>query len=91
MDRWRQSLPARTQGLFSSFLNVKIDGELQRFSGDGRFDAECAQLPAVAIDNDIAGAVLAAQDWVVGLFNPGAADDIAGFIEGIPRIVEHVL
>jgi hypothetical protein len=50
-----------------------------------------AELFAVAVDDDVAAAVFAAEERVVGLLDAGAADDVAGRVEGVAWVVEHLL
>ncbi len=46
----------------------------------------------MAVDNDVAAAVGAAEESVVGGFDAGAADDVAGRVEGVAVVVgEHLL
>ena len=54
-------------GLFGGHLDVEVDGELEVLAGDGELLAELADLFAVAVDDDVAGAVGAAEEGVVGL------------------------
>ncbi len=83
-------LPSRA--FFGGHLDVEVDGELQVFAGDGEFLAEVAQFPAVAVDDDVAAAVDAAEECVVGCLDAGTADDIAGRVEGVTIVVgEHLL
>jgi hypothetical protein len=80
---------AVAQSVFGGALDVEIDSEaeaLSRFSGLG---AEAANLAAMAIHDDVFGAVLAAQDAIVRGFNSGTADDVAGLIHGVTRVVQH--
>ena len=46
---------------------------------------------AVAVDDDVLGAIVAAQNAVVGRFDAGSAHDVAGFIKGVAGVVEHLL
>ena len=71
------------EGLFGGHLDVEVDGELQVFAGDGEFLAEVSELFAVAVDDDVAAAVGAAEKSVVGGFDAGSADDVAGRVEGV--------
>ena len=50
-----------------------------------------ADLFAVGVDDDVAGAVVAAEEGVVGLLDAGFADDVAGIVEGVLGLVEVVL
>ena len=51
-----------------------------------------AELLAVAVDDDVAAAVRAAEERVVGRLDAGVADDIAGRVEGVAVVVgEHLL
>ena len=80
------------EGLFGGHLDVEVDGEAEVFAGDGEFLAEVAELFAVAVDDDVAAAVGAAEERVVGGLDAGAADDVAGRVEGVAVIVgEHLL
>ena len=51
---------------------------------------QIADLAAVAVDDHVAGAVLAAQQLVVGLLDACLAHHVAGLIGGIARVVQHV-
>ena len=78
--------------LLGGELEVEIDGELQVLSGDGKRLAAQAHLRAVGVHVVVARTVLAAQDRVVGGLDAGLADDIAGIVGRVARIVfEHVL
>src|SRR5882724_1064100 len=80
------------ENFFGGHLDVEIDGELEVFAGGGEFLAEVAEFFAVAIDDDVATAVYAAEKGVVGGLDAGAADDVAGRVEGVAVIVgEHLL
>ncbi len=79
------------EGFFGGHLDVEVDGEAEVFAGDGEGLAEVAELFAVAVDDDVAGAVCAAEEGVVGLLDAGAADDVAGLVEGVAGVVEHLL
>ena len=79
------------EGLLGGFLDVEVDGEAEVFAGDGVLFANHAELFAVRVDEDVAGAVGAAEERVVGLLDAGAADDVAGLVEGVAGVVEHLL
>ena len=80
------------EGLFGGHLDVEVDGETKVFAGDGEFLAEVAEFFAVAVDDDVAAAVGAAEDGVVGRLDAGSADDVAGRVEGVAVVVgEHLL
>ena len=73
-------------------LHVEINGEAEVLAGDGEFLAEMANLLAVGVDDNVAGAIGAAQERIVGLLNAGAAYDIAGGVGGVAGVVlEHLL
>ena len=76
-------------GLFGGHLDVEVDGEFEVFAGDGEGLAEVAELFAVRVDDDVAGAVGAAEESVVGLLDAGSSDDVAGVVEGVAGVVEH--
>ena len=79
-------------GLFGGHLDVQVDGELEVLAGDGEGLAELAELFAVAVDDDIAAAIHAAKESVVGGFDAGSADDVAGRVEGVLVVVgKHLL
>jgi hypothetical protein len=80
---------AIAESIFRSALNVEVDGETEALARLGRFGAEAADFAAVAVDDDIFGSIFAAENAVVGGFNAGATDDVAGLIHGIARVVEH--
>ena len=71
-------------------LNVDVDGQLQVLARSGVLRAQVAYLAAVAVHNNVARAVLAAQQCVVGLFDPGLAHHVAGHVVSVPRIVQIV-
>jgi hypothetical protein len=80
------------EGLFGRLLDVEVDGELEILSGLGEFLAEVSDLLAVRVDDYVARAVHAAQERVVGGFDAGAADDVAGRVGGVAVVVgEHLL
>ena len=81
---------AVAQGIFRSALDIEIDGEADALAGLGRLGAETADFAAMAVDDDVFRAVFSAEDAVVGSFNAGAADNVAGLIHGIARVVEHL-
>ncbi len=79
-------------GLFGGHLDVEVDGELEVLAWDGEFLAEVAEFFAVAVDDDVATAVGAAKECVVGRLDAGTADDVAGRVEGVAVVVgEHLL
>jgi hypothetical protein len=80
---------AIAQSIFSGALDVEVDGETEALARLGGLGTETAYLAAMAVDDDIFGTVFAAQDAVIGGFNAGAANDVAGLIHGIARVVEH--
>ena len=45
----------------------------------------------MAVNNHVAGAVLASQQLIVGLLDTGLADHIAGRVGRVARVVEHLL
>jgi hypothetical protein len=46
----------------------------------------------VAVDDDVAAAIHAAKEGIVGGFNAGAADDVAGRVESVAVVIgEHLL
>ena len=53
--------------LLGRHLDVEVDGELEVLSRHGERLAELADLLAVRVDDDVAAAVDAAQECVVGL------------------------
>ncbi len=78
--------------LLGGHLEVEVDGEPEVLAGDGERLALLADLLAVRVDDDVAGAVGTAQERVVGGLDAGLADDIAGRVAGIAVIVgEHLL
>jgi hypothetical protein len=80
------------EGLLGGHLEVEIDGELEVFAGGSEFLTEVAQLFAVTVDDDVAATVDSTEEGVVGGFDAGAADDIAGRVEGVAVVVgEHLL
>ncbi len=81
---------AIAQGIFGGALDVEVDGEFETLAGFGGLGAEAADFAAMAVDDDVFRAVFAAQDAIVGGFDAGAADDIAGLIVGVARVVEHL-
>ena len=81
---------AVAQSVFGGALDVEIDGEAEALSGFGGLSAKAADLAAMAVDDDIFRTVFAAQDAVVRGFDSGSADDVAGLIHGVARVVEHL-
>ena len=79
------------EGLFCRHLNVEVNGELQILAGNSEFLAEVAKLLAVAVDDDVAAAVFAAEQRIVGLLDAGATYDVARRVKGVAGIVEHLL
>jgi hypothetical protein len=80
------------EGFLGGHLEVEVDGELEVFAGGGEFLSEVAEFFAVAIDDNVTAAIGAAEEGVVGGLDAGAADDIAGRIEGVALIGgEHLL
>ena len=65
-----------------------VSEALARLRGLG---ADLADFAAMAVDDNVLGAVFAAQNAVVRSFDTGTADDVAGFIHGVAGVVEHVL
>ena len=82
---------AVAESQFGGALQIVVDGQLQVLARDGVLDAEIADFAAVAVDDDIARSVLAAQQLVVGLFHARLADHVAGFVVGKARVVEVFL
>ena len=82
---------AVAKSIFSSALDIEIDGETEALSGFSGLGAEAANLAAVAVDDDVFRSVFAAQDAIVGGFYAGAADNVAWLIHGVARVVEHFL
>jgi hypothetical protein len=81
---------AVAQSIFSGALDVEVDGETEALARLGWFGAEVADFATMAVDDDIFRAVFATEDAVVGGFDAGAADDVAGLIHGVARVVEHL-
>ncbi len=78
------------EGLLGGELDVEVDGEPEVLAGGGELLAEVADLLAVGVDDDVAGAVLAAEEGVVGGLDAGLADDVAGIVDGVALVVfEH--
>ena len=62
-------------------LQIEVDGEPQVLARLGKLLSKLADFLAVAVDDDIARAVHAAQQGVVGLFHAGFSDYVAGLVE----------
>ncbi len=77
-------------GFFGGHLDVEVDGELEVFAGSGQLLSEVAELFAVAVDDDVAAAVFAAEEGVVRLLDAGTTDYVARRVEGIAWIVKHL-
>ena len=68
------------QRLFRGNLQIDVDGQLQRLSGNSLRLAEAANLAPVAVDQRLPGAVLAHQHVVVLPLDTGNANHVAGVI-----------
>ena len=69
-------------------LQIVVDGEFQVLAGDGVLGAEIADFATMAVDDLVARAVLPAEKLVVGFFDAGFADDVAGLVGGVARQVQ---
>ncbi len=78
------------QGDLGCLLQVEIDGEFQIMARLGVLGSENAHLAAVAVDDHVARAVVAAQDLIVGLFHARLSDHVPGLVVGIARLVQVV-
>ncbi len=79
-------------GPLSGHLDIQVDCEFEIFAWDSEGLAEVAEFFAVAVYDDVATAVGAAEESVVAGLNARAADDVAGRVEGVSVIVgEHLL
>ena len=86
--------------VLDGLLDVGVDGELQPASLDGFGPFQLAHLASDAVDDDRAVAIGAHQQRVVGLLEPGLADDVAALqrvvgavhlrVGGFPDVAEHV-
>src|SRR6202000_1015615 len=79
------------ESLLCGYLKGEIDGELEILAGNGQFLAKMAQLFTVAVHDNAPAAVFAAKQAIVGLLNTRPPDDVAGRVEGVAWIVEHLL
>ena len=73
---------------FRRALQIVVDGQLQVSAGNRMLRAQDAHFAAVAVDDHILRAVLAAQQLVVGLLDAGFAHHVARLVGGIARIVQ---
>ena len=81
---------AIAKGIFRGALDIEVDSEAKALAGFRGLGADFADFATVAVDDHILGAVFPAQNAVVRGLHAGAADDVAGFIHGVARIVEHI-
>ena len=79
------------QRLFGGDLQVQVDGQLERFAGDGRRFVEAPFLFAAAVHNRPALPVRAHQQIVILQLHAGFAHHVAGIIELPLGTVEHIL
>ena len=61
---------AVAHGRLGSALKIQIDGQLKPLTRHRRFPAENAHFPAMAVDNNVLGAILAAQQLMVTVRQP---------------------
>ena len=72
-------------------MQVVVDGQANVLAGRGVLDAQVAHLAAVAVHYHVAGAVLSAQQPVVGFLHSCLAHHVAGFVGRIALLVEIFL
>ena len=64
---------------------------LSPWPGTAGSRAQDAHFPAVAVDDNVLRAVLAAQQLIVGLFHTRFTDHIARLVIGVARVVQHIV